>query len=143
MDKILDFIKDKGREIYDIPLIGFETQTACLELAKEEPSELIQAVTKLKRVYSKKNSTQCEILKEGLVYKGINKNRIKILEQKVEELTKLEDKYRDNLCEEMADVINILIMLFCIYNVQEDEVLKWLDKKYDRMMKRIEEGDFY
>lgn len=50
MDKILKFIKDKGKDIYNIPLINFECLETCIELAKEEPAELIQAVTKMKRL---------------------------------------------------------------------------------------------
>lgn len=143
MDKILKFIKDKGRYIYDIPSIDINCLNTCLELAKEEPAELIQATTKMKRIEDRKILIYRNILDENLRHRGEDRPELKKLLEAKKEVNDLQEKYKDNLCEEIADVINIILMLFNIYDVQEDEVLKWLNKKYDRMMKRIKEGDFY
>ena len=45
---------------------------------------------------------------------------------------------KENLSEEMADVIICIEMLKQIYNITEDEIYSWVITKQERIMRRIE-----
>ena len=48
------------------------------------------------------------------------------------------EKLRDHIAEEMADVLIMCNQLGIIFNI-ESEVVTWMDKKLDRLAKRLEE----
>lgn len=48
---------------------------------------------------------------------------------------------RDNLIEEMADVYIILEQLKFIYNITDNEIIKWLDAKQDRQRRLLSGGE--
>lgn len=105
---------------------------------------------------------QLEEIKEeniGLkAYKTTSKKSINILEKEKEKLVSeherlageienvkklINEKFEPNLAEEMADVIICLCWIAKIYEVKEDKIVYWLNKKCERMDRRIKEGDFY
>ena len=47
---------------------------------------------------------------------------------------------RDNLIEEMADVLIVLSQLRVIYGVTDDEIIEWLDGKQDRQRRLLSGG---
>ena len=46
---------------------------------------------------------------------------------------------RENLIEEMADVYIILEQLQCMYNVPDNKLLEWINKKQDRQRNMLAE----
>lgn len=44
---------------------------------------------------------------------------------------------RDNLIEEMADVLIAFSQLRAIYDITDDEIIKWLDIKQDRQRRLL------
>ena len=49
---------------------------------------------------------------------------------------------RDNLTEEMADVLICIHWLQKIYDIQIKDVCEWIDKKENRIVKRLNKGEF-
>lgn len=47
---------------------------------------------------------------------------------------------RDNLIEEMADVLIAFSQLRYIYDITDDEIIKWLDAKQDRQRRLLYGG---
>ena len=46
---------------------------------------------------------------------------------------------RDNIIEEMADCYIMLEQLAIIFSVEKDEIGGWLDRKFERLKKRLAE----
>ncbi|WP_297134071.1 MazG nucleotide pyrophosphohydrolase domain-containing protein [Terrisporobacter sp.] len=49
---------------------------------------------------------------------------------------------KDNLAEEIADVRICMSWLMNIFNIEFEEVNKWIDFKEDRITKRLNKGEF-
>lgn len=47
---------------------------------------------------------------------------------------------KDNLIEEMADVLIAFSQLRVIYDITDDEIIKWLDAKQDRQRRLLSGG---
>lgn len=47
---------------------------------------------------------------------------------------------KDNLIEEMADVLIAFSQLRVIYDITDDEIIKWLDAKQDRQRQLLSGG---
>lgn len=90
---------------------GLESQ---ISIAQEECSELIQALSKLRRYTPKENST----LAEGIRY----------------------TEARCSVAEEMADVINLLLQLSHLLH-NEDMVAFWLQFKLARTLNDAEKEE--
>ncbi|EEA84959.1 MazG nucleotide pyrophosphohydrolase domain-containing protein [Peptacetobacter hiranonis] len=104
----------------------------------EELGELIQAISKMNR--SKIHLKNLGI-KRALETQKVKRENIT---PKIENVKKLiNEKFEPNLAEEMADVIICLCWIAKIYEVKEDKIVYWLNKKCERMDRRIKEGDFY
>lgn len=104
----------------------------------EEMGELIQAISKMNRA-----NIQLEELTKQVIWEFNIDEKLKKSNKKEEIEKKISEKLEPNLSEEMADVIICLCWITIKYKVQEDDVLKWLNKKCERMTERLEEGDFY
>ena len=104
----------------------------------EEMGELIQAISKMNRA-----NIQLEELTKQVIWEFNIDEKLKKSNKKEEIEKKISEKLEPNLSEEMADVIICLCWIAIKYKVQEDDVLKWLNKKCERMTERLEEGDFY
>lgn len=46
---------------------------------------------------------------------------------------------KDNLTEEIADVLICMEQLKMIYNIADDDIQLWVNQKYQRNLKRLEE----
>lgn len=104
----------------------------------EEMGELIQAVSKMGRIDIRLKDLS---IQKCLSYK---RDEREIIENKLEEAKGLkENKFKENLHEEMADVIICLYWIASIYDVKGENIAKWIDKKCNRMDTRLGEGDFY
>lgn len=104
----------------------------------EEMGELIQAVSKMGRIDIRLKDLS---IQKCLSYK---RDEREIIENKLEEAKGLkENKFKENLHEEMADVIICLYWIASIYDVKGEDIAKWIDKKCNRMDTRLGEGDFY
>ena len=104
----------------------------------EEMGELIQAVSKMGRIDIRLKDLS---IQKCLSYK---RDEREIIENKLEEAKGLkENKFKENLHEEMADVIICLYWIASIYDVKGEDIAEWINKKCKRMDKRLEEGDFY
>lgn len=104
----------------------------------EEMGELIQAVSKMGRIDIR--------LKDLSIQKCLSHKRDEreIIKNKLEEAKGLkENEFKENLHEEMADVIICLYWIASIYDVKGEDIAKWINKKCKRMDKRLGEGDFY
>lgn len=55
---------------------------------------------------------------------------------------KREKLNKDNLTEEMADVLICIHWLQKIYDIQIKDVCEWIDKKENRIVKRLNKGEF-
>lgn len=88
-----------------------------LQIVQEELAELIQAISKMNRsswfiekLKDLQGKTQTEKIKEQF-------------ERRIESVESLRrEKFKENLCEEMADVFISLKWLMDLYNVNEDDV---------------------
>ena len=49
---------------------------------------------------------------------------------------------KDNLTEEIADVFICIHWLQKIYNITMRDIYEWVDKKTDRIMDRLDSGEF-
>ena len=104
----------------------------------EEMGELIQAVSKMGRIDIRLKDLS---IQKCLSYK---RDEREIIKNKLEEAKGLkENKFKENLHEEMADVIICLYWIASIYDVKGENIAKWIDKKCNRMDTRLGEGDFY
>lgn len=81
-----------------------------LSVCMEEPAELIQAISKILRWKTSKQTFDDELAP----------NR----------------KLIENLTEEMADVLIIIEELKYICNISDDDLQKWVEKKQARQIKR-------
>lgn len=81
-------------------------------IAMEECSELCQAISKCIRYYDSRNYN--------------NKGN---------------DKHIDNLAEEMADVLIMIEQLKEIYNVNEQDIQEWINKKEERLKENLKKTD--
>lgn len=49
---------------------------------------------------------------------------------------------KDNMTEEIADVLICLEWITQIYDISEDDIVEWLTLKEDRIVKRLNMGEF-
>lgn len=91
-----------------INMFGAETM---LNICMEEPAELIQAISKMRRLSAKDASEPI----------GIERRR--------------------NLVEEIADVSIILTELMIIYGIKPHEVQTWIESKQIRSKARIQQAE--
>ena len=98
----------------------------------EEMGELIQAVSKMERIDIRLKDLN---IQKCLSYR---KDEREMLENKLAEAKGLkENEFRQNLHEEMADVIICLYWIASIYDVKGEDIAKWINKKCKRMDKRL------
>lgn len=81
-------------------------------IAMEECSELCQSISKCLRYYDSRNYN-----------------------------SEVNDKYRDNLAEEVADVLIMIEQLKEIYNVNEQDIQEWINKKEGRLKENLKKTD--
>lgn len=49
---------------------------------------------------------------------------------------------KDNMAEEIADVLIIMDWIKCIYGIDKNEIESWLNYKATRVKKRVEDNEF-
>ncbi|GAA0102590.1 hypothetical protein UT300012_33050 [Paraclostridium bifermentans] len=49
---------------------------------------------------------------------------------------------KNNLTEEIADVLICIHWLQKIYNITMEDIYEWMDKKEDRIMNKLNKGEF-
>lgn len=49
---------------------------------------------------------------------------------------------KDNMSEEIADVIICIDWISRIYEIEESNVIEWLKKKHNRIVERLNKGEF-
>ena len=91
--------------------LGLESQ---MDVAQEELAELIQAISKLRRV-----------MQRGL---DTPENRAKYIAA------------RCHAAEEVADVMNLMLQLIILLRI-DDITAFWLEQKLDRTLDKIEKGE--
>lgn len=134
MEKILESLEN-NKKLFEVTSGYKESIT---NIIFEEMGELIQAISKMNRASIHLEELTKQVICEFNVDKKVEKNN------KKEEMEKLiNEKLEPNLSEEIADVIICLCWISIKYKVKEDDVLEWINKKCDRMTKRLEEGEFY
>ena len=133
MQKILDMFRKRRNDIRKP--IDMDKRVV-IQIAQEELSELIQAISKMNRaaMYWEKQMKRIPRSKEE--DKDIN-NKLSMIERLRNK------KFKDNLCEEMADVIIILSWVMDVYGVADKDVAWYINMKANRMTRRIKEGEFY
>lgn len=133
MQKILDMFRKRRNDIRKP--IDMDKRVV-IQIAQEELSELIQAISKMNRaaMYWEKQMKRIPRSKEE--DRDIN-NKLSMIERLRNK------KFKDNLCEEMADVIIALSWVMDVYGVADKDVAWYINMKANRMTKRIKEGEFY
>lgn len=133
MQKILDMFRKRRNDIRKP--IDMDKRVV-IQIAQEELAELIQAISKMNRatMYWEKQMKRIPRSKEEDRDINIKLSMIERLRNK---------KFKDNLCEEMADVIIALSWVMDVYGVEDKDVAWYINMKANRMTKRIKEGEFY
>lgn len=134
MERIVKTLED-NKKLFEVTS-GYKENIT--NIIFEEMGELIQAISKMNRA-----NIQLEELTKQVIWEFNIDEKLKKSNKKEEIEKKISEKLEPNLSEEMADVIICLCWIAIKYKVQEDDVLKWLNKKCERMTERLEEGDFY
>ena len=83
-----------------------------------------------------------EIIKDSIKHYGVDLQSTVCMEECAELIQAISKEKRgksdkENLAEEMADVIICIEMLKQIYNITEDEIYSWVITKQERTIKRI------
>lgn len=133
MQKILEMFRKRRNDIEKPTKMDKRVVT---QIAQEELAELIQAISKMNRAGMYWEKLIKRIPRSKSEDEDIN-NKLSMIERLRNK------KFKDNLCEEMADVIIILSWIMDVYNVNDKDVAWYINMKANRMAKRIKEGEFY
>lgn len=127
LEIIFNKVLERNEDIL-APLVNdlYTNKTPCSLIAIEELGELIQAVTK----------------RDRLDYKLHTVNPDDVTKEYLEGLKAKLEQNKDNMAEEIADVLVVLSWIVRAYAVDYDRVCEWLDFKASRIKRNTDDGEF-
>lgn len=81
-------------------------------------------------------------LEKIITYYGLNKTLRKLHEEHFEldeSIIRYNGKNKDNIAEELSDMLCVLSQLIVFYDFSCDEIISIIKRKVDRQLKRMEE----